>query len=220
MKKRLARVGRLNPPGSLARRKRTGIPGRAMGNIIDPNPPILGDGWTQEGPNTFVYDTSLAVSPVLEFTGAIVGVPYRVVTQVSELTGSGPRVDCAIGSQLFYSIQAPGLYDASYKAPLLATSLTFTVNTNATTLRAVLKAIYVVQGGGGQIEAGYDKAALVAYMVGQGWTCTAAPDGVNVFIGVNINVTDAMIAACDFSILPPPAANDMRAGLNVQGLCL
>lgn len=219
--RRRAAVARAVPKLGRGYMTGTGIPGRAMGNIIDPDLPILGDGWTQEGPNTFVYDTSLEVNPVLAFNGAIPGVAYRVVTNLSELTGSGPRIDCAIGSQLFYSMTAPGLYDIAFKAPAGASQLTFTVITNATTTRGVIKALYVIQSGGGQIGQTYDKAALVAYMVGQGWNCSPVADGVTVTISPTIyHVTDAMIAACDFSILPAPAAIDMKDGLNLQGLCL
>ncbi len=61
-----------------------------------------------------------------------------------------------------------------------------------------------------------DRERLAVYLRGQGWTAEAGVDGTRVEGDL---LTDDYLKGCDFSDLPAPLANDIRAGLQEQGVC-
>ena len=140
---RRASIARSRPAGARGFMTGSGIPGRNM-TPLGPAPPVLGDGWSQVSANRFLYESSVAVSPTLVFSGAVPGVPYRVVTICRKWTGTG-LISVELGTQLFYNITEVGLYDKSFKAPVGGTDLVFTVQTNATVSLADIE-IQVIRG--------------------------------------------------------------------------
>ncbi len=108
-----------------------------------PHGVVLGDGWERLEPVVFEYNTSATVNPSIDVPlGALsAGSTYRVLGNITILTGTAPRILFRLGSDSvnLLDLSATGEFDITAKAGADNSLLKVIVSDNSTTLRCVIK---------------------------------------------------------------------------------
>jgi len=115
------------------------------------NPPeiTMDPGWTQTGERSYEYEGGTDLYPSLNFAGIKAGKEYRIVGNITEFTGSIPKITVRLGahpSPDWFNILSTGTFDRTGIAHDDTDLLSLIVNSRDSTTRVTLEDFYLLGG--------------------------------------------------------------------------